>query len=97
MTIASMLLRAPHIGVRELKTNLSRLLKKGNPLIVTDRGTPIEVMLPYSDIVEIAELVDEATDIETLRAVGEGRAAIKSGAKGISVSRLFAKMRKRRK
>lgn len=97
MTIAGMLLRAPHIGIRELKTNLSRLLKKGNPLIVTERGVPVEVMLPYSDIVEIAELIDEATDLETLRAVQEGRLAVKAGIKGVPVSRIFNKIRKKRR
>ena len=97
MTIAGMLLRAPHIGIRELKTNLSRLLKKGDPLIVTERGIPVEVMLPYSDIVEIAELIDEATDLKTLRAVQEGRLAVKRGSRGLSASNLFNKIRKKHK
>lgn len=97
MTVAALLLKAPHIGVRELKTNLSRFIKENSPFIVTDRGKPIEVLMPYSEMVEIAEIIDEATDLETLQAVKEGREAIKSKVKGISVSRIFNKIRKERK
>lgn len=97
MTISTMLLKAPHVGIRELKTNLSKLIKKDGPFIVTERGIPVEVMLPYSDIVELAELLDEATDIETLRAVQEGRSAVRDKAKGVAFSRLFNKIKKLRK
>lgn len=97
MTISTMLLKAPHIGVRDFKTNLFKFIKSKSPFIVTDRGTPVEVMLPYSDIVEIAELIDEATDSETLNAIQEGRVAIKKHTKGIPVSKLFKKMRKQAK
>ncbi len=97
MTIATKLLRAPHIGIRNLKNRLSWVLKHKSTFIVTDRGIPIEVLLPYSDMVEMIELIDEATDSEALRAVQEGREAIKAGVEGILVSKVFNKIKKERK
>ena len=60
MSIATMLLKAPHIGVRDFKTNLSKFIKRKGPFIVTERGVPVEVMVPYSDLVKIVELIDRA-------------------------------------
>lgn len=95
MTLAAILLKAPHIGVRQFKTRLSKFLKSGSPLIITERGTPVEVVIPYAEAIEIVDLIDEATDLETLKAVKEGREAIKAGRKGTSVLRLFSKVGKR--
>lgn len=95
MTLATILLRAPHIGVRQFKSGLSKFLKSRNPLIITERGVPVEVVIPYAEAIEMVDLIDEATDLETLKAVEEGREAIKTERKGISVLRLFSKFRKR--
>jgi len=97
MTLASILLKAPHIGVRQFKARISKFLKSGNPLIITERGVPVEVVIPYAEAIEMVDLIDEATDLETLKAVEEGREAIKAKRKGISVLRLFSKVRKRTK
>lgn len=97
MTIAAMLLKAPHVGVRELKAHLSQFLKKKSPFIVTERGVPVDVVLPYAEVIEMVELIDEAADFNALSAVHEGRHAVKEGAKGIPVLRLFNKIRKQRK
>ncbi len=97
MTLASVLLKAPHIGVRQFKAHLSRLLKRRSPLIITERGVPVEVVIPYQEALEMVDLVDEAMDLETLKAVQGGRNAVKKGVKGIPVSRLFKKIREGRK
>ncbi len=95
MTLATILLKAPHIGVRQFKAGLSKFLKGGNPLIITERGVPVEVIIPYAEAIEMVDLIDEATDLETLKSVEEGREAIKAKRKGISVLHLFSKVRKR--
>lgn len=97
MTFASILLNAPHVGVRKFKARLSSFLKSKNPLIITEHGAPVEVVIPYKEALEIVDLIDEATDLETLRAVQEGRRALKKGTKGISLTRLFKKMQRKRK
>lgn len=97
MSIAADLLKADHVGIRDLKENLSKILKKKNPLIVTDRGTPAHVILPYSEMLELLDIIDEIEDRDTLKTVTEGRKAVKAGAKGKPAANLFGKIRANRK
>ena len=95
VSIATNLLKAHHIGIRELKEHLStKSLNKF--LVITDRGTPVSVNLPYLDMLELTDILDELADLETIADVQDGRKAIKAGAKGISISNLFNKIRKKR-
>jgi len=95
VSIATNLLKAHHIGIRDLKEHLStKFLNKF--LVITDRGTPVSVNLPYSDMLELTDILDELADLETIADVQNGREAIKAGAKSISVSNLFNKIRKKR-
>ncbi len=91
MSIATSILKSPHVGIRDLKIHLSSLLKKGS-LIVTERGKPVNVILPYSDMIELLDMLDEITDPETIKTIQEGRKAISTGVKGISVSNVFKKL-----
>jgi len=96
MSIAADLLKANHVGIRDIKEHLStRLLK--DILVITDRGTPVSVNLPYSDVLELVDIIDEAADLETMATVSEARKAIKGGAKGILVADLFNRIRKQRR
>ena len=96
MSLSINLLKADRIGVRDLREHLSARLKRNKPLIVTDHGNPTKVIISYSDLLEIIEVLDELQDAEVLRTIQEGRAAVKTGAKGIPVSNLFQKIRSRR-
>lgn len=94
VSITTDILKAEHIGIRELKEHLCKVnLEK--TLVITDRGRPISVNLPYEDILELVDMLDELTDAETLAVIAEARAAIKAGAKGIPVSNLFRRLRRR--
>lgn len=97
MNIAASLLKAPHIGVRELKENLSKWLQSKNTLIITDHGQPVDVIVPYDDMMTLVDIVDEITDPQTLATVLEGKRAVKTGAKGVPVSNLFKAVRAERK
>lgn len=92
MRIATDLLKATHIGIRELKGHLTAESLK-EPLVITDRGVPVSINLPYSDILELVDILDEMTDSHTEKLVKESRRAVRSGAKGLPVVRLFKKMR----
>ena len=95
VSIATNLLKAHHIGIRELKEHLStKSLNKF--LVITDRGVPVSVNLPYSDMLELTDILDELADLETIADVQDGRKAIKVGAKGIAISNLFNKIQKKR-
>ncbi len=85
MTTSLSLLRAPHVGVREFKENISSFLKKHKLLIVTDHGEPTRVVVPYNDMLEILDIIEEVNDVEIASLVKEGRQAIQAGSKGIPV------------
>ncbi len=96
MSIATDLLKAEHVGIRDIKEHLSaRLLK--DILVITDRGTPVSVNLPYSDVLELVDIIDEVTDLETMATVREARKAIQKGTKGIPVANLFNRIRTQRR
>ncbi len=97
MTLATALLKAPHIGIRELKARLSEKLKGHLPLVVTDHGEPKQVMVPYEDIVELAEILEELRDPELVKAVKLSRKAAKNGRQGIPVAGLFDEIKASRK
>jgi len=87
MTIAKALLRAKNVGVRNFRNNASKFIKSQQFFIITERGNPTSVLLPYNDILEIVDILEELEDKRTLRTIAEGRRAIKKGAKGILVSK----------
>ena len=97
MSIAISLLKAPHVGIRDLKENLSKFLKKNSPLVITERGEPVDVILPYSEMMDLVDIFEEATDPETLATVLEGKKAVKAGSKGVPVPNLFKAIREKRK
>ena len=92
MTTATELLKAEHVGVREFKEHISAdSLKKIT--VITDHGKPISVNLPYGEVLELVDILDELRDPKTLETVLQGRKSIKTGNKGISVSKLFQKLK----
>ena len=96
MNIATHLLKANHVGIRNFKEHLStRALQK--LVIITDRGVPVSVNLPYQEVLGLLDMIDELLDAETINTIHEGRSAIKAGIKGVPVSHLFKRLRTRHK
>ena len=93
MKIAMNLLKADHVGVRELKSDLSKRLNRRKMLVVTDHGAPAHVIVPYEDMLELIDLLDEATDSETVKTILEARAVISKNSRGIPVQRLLSRHR----
>jgi prevent-host-death family protein len=85
------LLRARHVGIRELKNGLSGFISRGEPIVATDRGEPKSFLVPYEEMVELAEMIEEASDSVLVAQVREARAAYRRG-EGIPVSRLWKKL-----
>lgn len=96
MSVSTDLLKARRIGVRDLKAHLSgAYLNK--VLVITDHGTPVSINVPYEELLELVDLLDEISDAETVETIAEGRRAIKAGAKGLSASKIFKEIRAKRK
>lgn len=93
MAVAS-LLKARHVGIKELKNRLSELLRTRQPLVATDRGEPTYFFVPYDEMVEVVEILEELSDPETVKRVQEGRTAYQKGG-WIPVARLWKKLGRR--
>lgn len=87
MSIATQLLRAEPIGIRELKTHLSAVLKRARPRVVTERNRPSHFLIPYDDMVEIVEALEELSNARLTSQVAEGRASYRAG-KSVPLARL---------
>ena len=87
MTISNALLRAKSIGVRNFRDGASRFIRKHEFLIITERGAPASVLLPYNDILEIVDILEELENKKILKTIAEGRRSIHRGAKGILASK----------
>jgi len=95
MDFAVDLIRASHVGIKEMKANITKkFLKKF--LVITDRGKPVSVNLPYSDVEELVDIFEELSDPQTVATVLEARKTRKVGGKGISVLKAFEDFRKKR-
>ena len=94
MHIAIDLLKADRVGIRDLKTNLSKRLKTNRALIITDHSQPVKVVISYEDMLDLLDMLDELSDPKTVKNVTEGRKAIVSGAKGIPIAKSIARLRK---
>lgn len=92
MTTATDLLKADHVGVREFKEHVSAdSLKKIT--VITDHGKPISVNLPFDDVLELVDILDELRDPQLLDVIATGRKSIKAGHKGMSSLKLFQKIK----
>jgi len=89
MTIAQALLRAKNVGIRNAKNKLSKLIKQHELWIITEHGTPTSVLLPYEDLLDLVDVIDELQDKGAIETVMEGRKAIESKSKGRSVLNAF--------
>ena len=96
MTLATALLKAEHVGVRNLRSHLSRSLKKAKPIVITDHGVARKVLIDYQDLLEISDILEEIQDAETMRLVQEGKKSMREGG-GIPIADSFARIRARRK
>lgn len=90
MAIAE-LMRAEHVGIRNLKNRLSAYLGTGKPLVATDRGTPKYYLIPYAELVELVEMLEEAGDPALVARVRDARQAYRRGG-WIPASRLLDKL-----
>ncbi|MCX5794177.1 MAG: type II toxin-antitoxin system prevent-host-death family antitoxin [Elusimicrobia bacterium] len=78
MTLAQ-ILKARHVGVKELKNNLSMLLRTHKPIVATDRGQPAYMLIPYDEMVDLLEMLEESRDQALVAMVQSGRKAYAAG------------------
>ena len=96
MSITLDFLKAEHVGARAFRSHLFEFLKGGEPLVITEHGQPVRVILNYEEMLDLLDMLDELSDPETIEAVREGRKAIAAGAKGVSAADLIEKYKSKK-
>ena len=79
MTVMGLVREGMHIGVRQLRENLARVLKSPRTYFVTDHGKPVRAVLSYPVLLELLEMLEELKDKNLVREVAQGRDEYRSG------------------
>ena len=92
MSVMTDIVRAGHIGVKDLRDHVSKYMRDNQVYLVTRHGRPAKFLVPYEDMAELIDIMDELSDPETLRMVAEGRKAIAKGTKGVPVKKVWQRL-----
>ena len=93
MTTAIDLLKAPRIGIKDFKTNLSREIKSKKLMVLNDHGESKKVVIDYNEFVELIEFIEDFKDKELLQLIQEGRAAVDRDEPGIDAGESIRRIR----
>ena len=79
MTSIGFVKEGKYVGVRELRENLSKMLKSRHAYFVTDHGKPVKAMIPYGVLLELLETLEELKDKTLIQEVAQGRKEYAAG------------------
>lgn len=91
MISVNLLRKAKPVNVREAQAQLSRLIRSKSPSMVLSHGKPVSFLVPYEDMLDLVDSLDELKDQKLLGEIARARAEYTQG-KTIPAERLFKKM-----
>ncbi|MEE8493809.1 MAG: hypothetical protein V3S25_07175 [Nitrospirales bacterium] len=91
MTAASLLRKAKPVNVREAQATLSRLIRSKSPSMVLSHGKPVSFLVPYEDMLDLLDMLEELKDAKLLQEIARARSEYASG-KAVPAGRLFKKL-----
>ena len=91
MTTKSLFRQAKPVNVREAQAKLSRLIRSKTPSLVLSHGKPVSFLVPYEEMLDLLEMLDELKDQRLLEEISRARSEYAEG-KAVSAKRLFKKM-----
>lgn len=97
MTTATDLLKAPHYGIKDFKTHISKRIKSRQPIVLCEHGEPRKAVIDYGEYVGMLELMEELRDDKLFKLIHEGRKSIQKGGAEVDVLESFSKIRASRK
>ena len=91
MSANNLLRKAKPVNVREAQAQLSKLIRLKEPSMVLSHGKPVSFLVPYEDMLDLVETIDELNDQKLL---GEIERARKDHAQGktVAAESLFKEM-----
>ena len=91
MGVKSLLKEAKPVNVREAQARLSRLIHSKTPSLVTSHGKPVSFLVPYEEMLDLLEMLDELKDKRLLEEIARARSEYIEG-KGVPAEKVFKKM-----
>jgi antitoxin (DNA-binding transcriptional repressor) of toxin-antitoxin stability system len=91
MTTTSLLRKAKPVNVREAQAKLSQLISSKMPSLVLSHGKPVSFLVPYDEMLNLLEMLEELKDQKLLKEIALARSEHAQG-KAVPVERLLGKM-----
>jgi antitoxin (DNA-binding transcriptional repressor) of toxin-antitoxin stability system len=91
MTVVSLLRKAKPVNVREAQAKLSQLIRSKSPSMVLSHGKPVSFLVPYEEMLDLVEMLDELKDTKLLHEIARARGEYARG-KSVPAERLLRKM-----
>jgi antitoxin (DNA-binding transcriptional repressor) of toxin-antitoxin stability system len=91
MSAISLLRKAKPVNVREAQAQLSKLIRSKSPSMVLSHGKPVSFLVPYGDMLDLVETLDELKDQKLLGEIKRARSEYAQG-KPVPAERLFKKL-----
>ena len=92
MSLMTDIVRAGHIGVKDLRDHAPKYMRDNQVYLVTRHGRPTKFLVPYEEMAELIDILDELSDPETMKMVAEGRMAIAKGEKPVPVKKAWQRL-----
>jgi len=91
MSVNNLLRKAKPVNVREAQAQLSKLIKSKFPSMVLSHGKPVSFLVPYEDMLDLVETLDDLKDKKLLGEIERARKEYTQG-KAVPAERLFKKL-----
>jgi len=91
MNSTNLLRKAKPVNVREAQAQLSKLIRSKAPSMVLSHGRPMSFLVPYEDMLDLIDTLDELKDKKLLGEIERARTEYAEG-KSVPAERLFKKM-----
>jgi len=95
MSVAIDLLKSDFVGIKEARASIT-IDKLKKVMVFTDHGRPVSVSVPFEDMMELLDMLEEVSDSETVATVLDARKARQRKEKSVSVSTAFEEFKKSR-
>ena len=91
MTYRSLFKKAVPVNVKEAQAKISSLIKSNIPSLVISHGKPVAFLIPYEEMLEFLDMLEELKDQRLLQQIAKARLEYKQGKK-IPAENLFEKL-----
>ena len=91
MTASALLRKARPVNVRQAQAGLSKLISSKMPSLVLSHGKPVSFLMPYEEMLDLLEMLEELKDQKLLKELAKARLEYAQG-KAVPAERLFRKM-----